>query len=142
MSPAWEYQSIPIDFEVFKKLTAELESPEDTFNEVLRRKYGLAARRERRFATNVGTRPWVVDGVTFPHGTEFRRKFKGREYSARVENGALVYDGRRYDTPSAAAMAITEVAANGWRFWNARRPGDADFKRIKYLRAAARLNND
>ncbi|MCR4340750.1 MAG: DUF2924 domain-containing protein [Gemmatimonadaceae bacterium] len=137
MSPAWEYQSIPIDFDVFKALTAKLQSPDDTFNDVLRRDFGLpSSTRERE--DSGPRRPWAVDGVTFPHGTEFRRTFKGQMYTARVENGALVYDGTRYDTPSAAAMAITEVAANGWRFWNARRPGDSDFRRIYRLRSRSR----
>lgn len=131
--PAWEYRSIPIDFEVYKALTAKLQSPDDSYNNVLRRDLGMTT-ADGRATSSAGTRPWVVDGVTLPHGTEFRREFKGKLYTARVENGALVLDGKRHASPSRAAMAVTKSQTNGWVFWECREPGEADWIRLDSLR--------
>lgn len=63
-------------------------------------------------------RPWVTEGISFPHGTDFRGKYKGYYYSAKVENGALVLKGRRFMSPSAAAFSITRNPfLDGWFFW-------------------------
>lgn len=133
MTPAWEYQSIPIDFEVYKLLTAQLTSPDDTFNDVLRRQLNLPARMLGRGAP-ASMRPWVVEGVSFPHGTEFQREFKGRLYTARVEDGAMVYDGKGYASPSPAAIKITGNSRNGWTFWYFRRPSDSAWRLMDELR--------
>jgi hypothetical protein len=62
--------------------------------------------------------PWVTDKAVFPHGTEFRGKFKGSFYPAIVDNGALVITGRRFVSPSAAASSITQkTKIDGWVFW-------------------------
>ena len=111
-----------IDFEVWKALTAQLESPSDSYNNVLRRILELPGREPVRVAPpEAGS--WQVGGVTFSHGTEFRGRRKGKTHSARVDDGALVYDGRRFDSPSAAASAIAEHAVNGWKFWECHLPG-------------------
>lgn len=60
------------------------------------------------------------------------------ETAARVENGALVLNSKRYDTPSAAAMSITGGPANGWTFWECRMPGQAGWHMIKALRKTIR----
>lgn len=119
-----DFHTISIDFEVFKALTAELKSPSDSYNDVLRRLLRLPSSSTAEGLQPVpDARAWVVGGATFPHGTEFRAKHKGNTYSARVENGALVYNGQRYDSPSPAAMAITRTSVNGWIFWECRVPG-------------------
>ena len=51
-APSWEFHSIAIDFEVFKGLTARLESPTDTYNDVLRRLLGLRAEPANAIAAN------------------------------------------------------------------------------------------
>lgn len=71
-------------------------------------------------------------------GTEFRAHYKGETHLARVQNGALVVNGQRYDTPSAAAMSITGSPVNGWMFWECRLPGQASWQMIKVLRKSAR----
>ena len=76
----------------------------------------------------------MAKGVRFPAGTEFRTHYKGQTHLGRVEGGALVLEGKRYDTPSSAAMAITKSNVNGWRFWEARLPGQAGWKMIESLR--------
>ncbi|MEK6592447.1 MAG: DUF2924 domain-containing protein [Pseudomonadota bacterium] len=77
---------------------------------------------------------WATKGVRFPAGTEFRANYKGQTHLARVESGALVLNGRRYDTPSSAAMSITGNPVNGWTFWGCRLPGQASWRIIKALR--------
>ncbi|MBI4205359.1 MAG: DUF2924 domain-containing protein [Betaproteobacteria bacterium] len=81
---------------------------------------------------------WIAKGVRFPAGTEFRAHHKGQTYLARVESGALVLNGKRYDSPSAAAVSITGSAVNGWRFWEGRLPGEASWKMIESLRRSVK----
>lgn len=117
-SGGWEYQSIPIDFDVWKALNNLLESPQDTHNDALRRLLNLQGQRAR-----ASGQPWIVEGVTFPHGTEFRARYKNADHSGIVDNGALVVHGKRFDSPSPAAYAITGTSVNGWKFWHCRYPG-------------------
>jgi hypothetical protein len=131
-------QTIEVDFDVFKALTMRRSSEEVTENDVLRQLLGLPSRRE---PTVPAARPeagdWLTKGVRFPSGTEFRARYKGQTWLGRVEGGGLVVDGKRYDTPSAAAMAITESPVNGWTFWECRLPGQGGWRIIKALRRSA-----
>ena len=130
-----DFHTISIDFDVFKALTAKLKSPSDSYNEVLRRLLALPPSAPTVGPRSVpDSRGWVVGGATFPHGTEFRAKYKGHTYRARVENGALAFNGERYDSPSPAAMAVTRNSVNGWIFWECRVPGHSSWARIDSLR--------
>lgn len=118
--------TIDIDFDVYKALTVRRATADVTYNDVLRDLLGLTpANRSARGAAPSGGKAWVIKGITFPDGTEFRARYKGQEYQAVARGGAMLYDGTRYKAPSAAAIAITGNSVNGWRFWEARRPGDA-----------------
>jgi hypothetical protein len=77
---------------------------------------------------------WVSKGVRFPVGTEFRASYKGRVHTGRVENDALTVNGKKFDSPSAAAMSITDSAVNGWRFWECKLPGKSGWQLIESLR--------
>jgi hypothetical protein len=54
-------------------------------------------------------------------GSIWEKSFKNRRYVMKVvaaPNGiAYEVDGRRFDSPSAAANNITKTAVNGWIFW-------------------------
>ena len=131
-----EFHTISIDFDVFKALTAQLESPNDSYNEVLRRLLDLpqsSAVAKRVPVTDA--RSWVVGGATFPQGTEFRARYRGQTYNARVEDGVLVYNGQRFESPSPAAASITNNSVNGWLFWECRLPGRAQWVSMKSLRS-------
>jgi hypothetical protein len=131
-------QTIEVDFEVFKALTARRPSEDVTENDVLRQLLGLPSRKPMPGATApAAPGDWVTKGLRFPAGTEFRAAYKGQTYLARVEGGALVLNDKRYDTPSAAAMSITRNPVNGWTFWEARLPGQAGWKMIKSLRKSS-----
>jgi hypothetical protein len=139
-------RTIEVDFDVYKALTLRRPTESVTENDVLRELLGLppAARAQpsalAASAAGVVSEPgaWITKGVRFPAGTEFRAHYKGETHLARVQNGALVLDGQRYDTPSAAAMAITGSPVNGWTFWECRLPGQAAWQMMKALRKRTR----
>jgi hypothetical protein len=126
---------IQVDFDVFKALTMRRASEEVTENDVLRQLLGLSAHKGTAAQPSApAPGDWITKGVRFPAGTEFRAVYKGQTYLARVEGGALVLSGKRFDSPSAAAVSITRNPVNGWRFWQARLPGQAGWKIIESLR--------
>ena len=130
--------TIEVDFDVFKALTLRRPTEDVSENDVLRGLLGLPAKRPGAAAPPApAPNDWIVKGVRFPSGTEFRATYKGQTHLGRVEGGALVLSGRRYDTPSAAAMSITGNPVNGWTFWEARSPGEAGWKMIKSLRRSS-----
>ena len=77
---------------------------------------------------------WVSKGVRFPAGTEFRADYKGETHNGKVDGGALVVSGKRFDTPSRAAMSITKNSVNGWDFWECKFPGKTSWQLITTLR--------
>lgn len=127
--------TIQVDFDVFKALTARRASEDVTENDVLRQILGLPRAPVTRSA---GTRhkpgDWVAKGVRLPQGTEARGRYKGQLYLAEVREGALLLDGHRYDSPSAAAMAITRHPTNGWTFWEVKLPGTGEWRMLRELR--------
>lgn len=128
--------AIEVDFEVYKELIRRRPSEAISENDVLRQVLGLASQRT---LAPVSPSPmpgeWVTKGVRFPAGTEFRATYKGKTYLARAESGALVLNGRRFDSPSAAAMSITGTPVNGWTFWEGRLPGRTAWQIIKAQRS-------
>jgi len=128
-------KTIEVDFDVFKAITMRRPSEEVSENDVLRDLLGLPARSS--MATAVGSPAkgdWITKGVRFPVGAEFRANYQGQTYLGRVESGALVVNGKRFDSPSAAAMSITEYPVNGWTFWECRMPGRTSWQMLKSLR--------
>ena len=130
--------SIQVDFEVFKELTARRASESVTENDVIRGLLGLNGVASQPISKpsppEIGQLPWVSKGVSFPHTTEFRATYKGQQYTGVVENGALVVNGERFSSPSAAAVSITQNPVNGWRFWECLLPGTSRWKIIANLR--------
>jgi len=131
-------RTIEVDFDVYKALTMRRPSEDVSENDVLRQLLGLSTTREPSSASGVpAPGEWVTKGIRFPAGTEFRAKYKGQTWLARVEGGALVLNGKRYDTPSAAAGSVTDHPVNGWTFWECRLPGQAGWKMLKSLRKSS-----
>jgi predicted CopG family antitoxin len=135
--------TIEIDFDVFKKLTNMRETEHVTYNDVLRRVLGLKSgasadtildRASGQEDARGSSGSWTTKGVTFPATTEFRATHRGKPISGRVEAGALVVNGKRYETPSAAAVAVTETSVNGWKFWECRLPGSSSWQLIASMR--------
>jgi hypothetical protein len=132
------YTKIEIDFDVFKELTSKRDNESVSYNDVLRLLLGLESnqanvdKKKERISRG---KAWTVKRVTFPHGTEFRASYQGREYNAVVDDGALVFEGKRYTSPSPAAMAITNNSVNGWVFWECRFPGTSQWTSMNRYRA-------
>ncbi|MEJ2656218.1 MAG: hypothetical protein P8012_03365 [Desulfobacterales bacterium] len=68
-------------------------------------------------------RSWIIDGVAFPNGTEFRGSYKGYNYRGKVSDGALILNGKEFLSPCAAAITITRIEIDGWLFWDCKLPG-------------------
>ena len=99
--------TIEVDFEVYKQLTVSRPTEDVSYNDVIRELLGLKQAKNSGPPQSGpgGQGDWITKGVRFPRGTEFRANYKGQTYNARVESGALVLNGSRYDSPSAAAVA-------------------------------------
>ena len=127
-------QTIEIDFDVFKEITVRRKHAGITPNDVLREVFGLEPRQEYLTQKAKTGKPWVVKGVVFPHGTEFRSSYKGQIYYARVDDGSFLLNGKKFSSPSAAAMSITNNSVNGWKFWECKFPGNHNWQLIISLR--------
>ncbi len=130
--------AINVDFEVFKELTALRESESVSENDVIRNLLGLGKTNSKNNhktekVENNGI-PWVCKGVTFPHGTKFKAIYKGQSYAAHVDNGALLLNGKRFTSPSSAAVSITGNPVNGWMFWECLFPNSSNWQLIANLR--------
>ena len=128
--------TIEVDFDVFKQLTVRRATEDVSYNDVIRELLGLGQGKTNttKEPTGPSTDDWVAKGVRFPTGTEFRATYKGQVRTGRVEGGALAVNGKRYDSPSAAAVAVTGSPVNGWRFWECRLPGKSSWQLIESLR--------
>lgn len=152
---------IEIDFQVHQMIELERQSFEDTPNAVLRRKYGLedaskpteppkaaakADSRARAPASATVTsvdRPWVGKGMStgliLPHGTELQMDYNNLRYEGRVDSGSLVFEGRRFRTPSEAADELCrtkdgrKTSLNGKKLISARLPGETKWVLLKTM---------
>jgi len=143
---------IEIDFDVFKALTARRKHERHTYNDVLRELLDLdpvleeappegslprvmsdlADHMSRTMRAAPGT--FVSRGLRLPDGTLLRAKYKGMLHRAEIVEGRWVDEtGKEHSSPSAAATYITHTTVNGWRFWEARRPQDTDWRRLDML---------
>jgi hypothetical protein len=134
-------QTIEIDFDVFKEITVRRKHAEITPNDVLREVFGLEPIQEPLTQKAQSGKPWVAKGVIFPHGTEFRSRYKGQMYHAGVDHGFLVLNGKNFSSPSPAAMSITKNSVNGWKFWECKLPGKQDWQIIISLRKDIRAQS-
>ena len=121
---------IYVDDEVFQRLQEAAEPFVDTPNSVLRKLLDLPPATDEATPSPAGmtsTRrrqgalfPLIETGVLKPgQPLHWRRRNQRQEHVATVlDNGELqLADGRRYRTPSAAAVSITGYQINGWNVW-------------------------
>ena len=130
--------SIDIDFDVYKELTNRRGSESTTYNDVIRSLLKLPSspsEQVRSLKTIDITGGWTSKGVTFPNGTEFRAAYKGKTYTAIVENNQLMLDGKSMNSPSEASHVITGNSVNGWRFWECKMPGTSRWRTLDTLRS-------
>jgi hypothetical protein len=129
-----DMQTIEIDFDVFKEITIRRKHEGVSPNDVLRELLGLEPRETPTIQRVQAGKSWVVKGVVFPHGTEFRGSYKGQMYFAKVDDAGLVFNGKKFYSPSAAAIEVTGNSVNGWVFWECKLPGKQIWQSINTLR--------
>ncbi|MDP2241520.1 MAG: hypothetical protein Q8K18_15335 [Burkholderiales bacterium] len=126
---------IEIDFDVFKELTNRRPTEAVTYNDVIRDLLKLPQSAKSAQPAANGMKSWIVSETSFPAGSEFMADYKGKTYSGIAKDGKLVLaDGRKFSTPSAAAVHVTGSSVNGWRFWKCKLPGATQFVLIERLR--------
>lgn len=127
--------TIDIDFEVFKALTARRQSEAFTVNDVIRALLKLPSQGTKAFVAPASTADdWFCKGVRFPVGTELRASYKGAKHTGVIKAGKLLVNGQQAFSPSNAASMITGNNINGWRFWEARLPGQSKWQLLDVLR--------
>ena len=113
--------------------TARRSAETVSYNDVIRELLGLG--RAAGTMSQAQAKGIVLKGVHFPEGTQFRVTYKGRSYTAQVTGGRWVgSDGTSRNSPSEAAHAITGNNVNGWRFWEAKRPSDTEWRVMDQFR--------
>ena len=125
-------QTVDIDFDVFKALTALRSAEGETYNDVLRELLTLGPK-----PTAAGIAGgWNYKGINFPEGTEFKATYKGLAYFAKIDGGRFILlpDGQPMNSPSEAATTITGTSVNGWTFWDCKLPGLAKWQSMESLR--------
>lgn len=129
--------TIEIDFDVYKALIARRPTENVSENDVLRQLLHLPRQHSSIARDLPAPEDWFTKGVRIPAGTELRATYKGQSYLARIEGGALLLNGRRFDSPSAAAVSITKNPVNGWNFWRSRLPGQSNWTLLRDLRKSS-----
>lgn len=141
------FYAIDVDLDVFKALTAKLEQAGQSHNDVLRDLLGLDSPMEAdsdlhpvinldAFYKGLNPNEFYSRGLRLPSGTELRARYKGKSYFAKIAGGKWFDEnGHEQTSPSSAANAITGTTVNGWRFWEAKRPGDPGWLRLDVLNA-------
>lgn len=119
-----------VDREIIAALSALREPYENDERDTLRRLLNLNSSKKYNGAPHPSGQPWVVKGVYFPSGTEFKATYKGKQYLGIVQEGALWVEGKPHTTPSSAANSVADAPTNGWTFWQCRRPEDGNEWRI------------
>ncbi len=138
-----ETKAIEIDFDVHKLIESKRTSFAENPNAVLRRLLNLGEPRDGGADVNSSDRyrrAWTGKGVTLPAGTKLRMEYRGREHRGVIDNAAWVIDGQRFKSPSAAAggVAVTKnggrPSLDGWKYWQVKRPSDAEWVALATLR--------
>lgn len=153
-----QFRQIEIDFDIHKLIELERRGFDEPPNTALRRLLKLPEKREgeaasspaikeKAVAASIGAgRPFIEDGVSIPHGSFARMEYlRGSQvYEGQFLDGKLVVNGVAYPSLSNAAdaLAITKkgekTSLNGWRYWEARRPGETVWVKLWDLREAVR----
>jgi len=153
-----QFRQIEIDFDIHKLIEAERRGFDEPPNMALRRLLRLPDAQQiatnptqaTKYANVASTgregRPFSEDGVNIPHGSLARMEYlRGSQvYEGRFLDGKIVVNGVAYSSLSKAAdaLAVTKkgdkTSLNGWRYWEAKRPGETVWIKLWDLREALR----
>lgn len=136
-----EFHTIEIDLDVFKHIQAARQSFDEKENCILRRLFRISAPSLANSSESAAQkRAWSGKGVRLPHGTRIRMEYNGRTHDGEIYDGMWLVEGREYTSPSDAASGAartrkgTATRLNGWNYWLALMPGEADWRKLSDLR--------
>lgn len=146
-----KYRTIEIDLDIHKLIEAERLSFEETPNLALRRLLDLPSpesTEEKQSSPFEHGRPWRMGNVEVPHGSLARMEYdRGRQvYEGQFLDGKLVVDGRAFGTLSSAARSLAKTRngqpaiLNGWNYWQAKFPGEAEWRNMEDMRRNGSLS--
>ncbi len=127
---------IEVSEDVYRGLQALARPFEDEPNDVIRRLLETSAVQPKERG-ETGQRPGadLVSHVgRVPHGSRLRARYKGRQYDAQVLDGQVVWEGRRFESLSKAAVGVIQSTGssrgteNGWRFWEVEDPTTGEWR--------------
>ena len=106
-----------------KALAMNYRAPADVIRFLLNQsKMQMAAGDSPPFSISA-TQNLVTKGGPLPNGIKLRAVYKGQTFSAIVNGGAIVAEGKQFRSPSAAAIYVAKLqgtpnpSINGWKFW-------------------------
>lgn len=151
-------RTIEIDFEVHKAIELERRSFDEAPNTALRRLLGIAPAETGENSDPKGTalpstagRSWVGKGhsagLMLPHGAELHMDYNGQRFIGCVDNGALMFEGQSFTSPSGAADELCrtkdgrKTSLNGKELISVRLPGEANWVLLKALQERMRKAN-
>lgn len=118
---------ILVSSDVFAALWATRQPDEDCENAILERILGLS--KSAALATPPLVPPCddggirhVRFGVYFPEGFEIFRTYKGQFWSAVVQHGLWLMNGRMFTSLFALSMAVSDSRENPWVHWRFQNP--------------------
>jgi hypothetical protein len=134
---------VQLDEDVFRELQQRAEPLVDDINAVLRRL--LSESRSEPEPPAAVREVNLARGERLPVGLRLRGIFRDRRFEAEVTEEGIVFDGKAYDSLSAAARAAKACAgaserasqANGWKFWEYLDPRSHRYEPLALLRPAA-----
>lgn len=139
-----EYRTIEIDFEVHKRIEVERGGFAESANDVLRRMLGISGSGNKASVLIAAAaehgRAWTGKGVTLPSGTQVRMDYNGQALAGMISDGKWVVEGHTFSSPSAAASEMCRTKSgkrtslDGWKYWQAKRPGDDRWVSIGSMR--------
>lgn len=72
---------------------------------------------QRRFSVSTA-KDWIYGRAHLPEGAKLRKWYGRQMIEAIIKDSAIFYNGKAYQSPSAAGMAVTGGSnVNGWIFW-------------------------
>lgn len=134
---------VHLDEDVFRQLQQRAEPLVDDINAVLRR---LLAQSTGESNARAAVREvTLARGERLPVGLHLRAIFRDKRFEAEVTEDGILFDGKPYDSLSAAARAakacagVSEKAAqtNGWKFWEYLEPRTHRYEPLALLRSPA-----
>jgi short-subunit dehydrogenase len=97
-------KQIQIDLEVYKAIVGNMETFDETPNDVLRKIFNIEMFSLKPLVNQ--TNAMVV-----------RMHYQGKLFIGTMAGRAISYNGKTYNSPSKASTEITGTNRNGWRDW-------------------------